>query len=1263
MAGELIRPGVEVIQSFVSPSPSFVRPTLVPCIVGTAYEVINVLTVDSSVNQKARHSTYRQLGSAISESAFPNPRNNIDELDILESTVRPFMQFAGALSELPMDPGSSFLVTAHGAGKAAVRTTKFSGVTGLALAGKVLVLSIDNPVRLNTGPDISVTFAGVGNILSHDAANQINAAVGETVATVVGAAPDDCVQIASPSFGAFGSVTVRAGGSANDVLKIGYSGASSAHEERVEGSGWRGQDQLNNTTQTPWIEFFIGTYLLDGVSTTFVAAGGDYPQGKVGLLNIEDPATFVSAAHAVVTFGDNTGQIPLKVGDFFYADGLRLKGGEVAKVEAARFKVGVIDVALSTSDTNGNYTRKVYQIQSVSTLFDANPFAPKFAYFKANDLNWRVLAPVADSLAGTVDGTPASTGWVESLAISAPVSLAGLKIHYISTIDGVDHDGVFTFSGGPFAAVSDVATAIGTAIPGVTATADGTKLKLTTTSTGRLQGIVVKADSTAYDTLKFRATTGDPLVDINSQATATAQNSPAKDVEFGDVSAELVSGTQADTTALFGGGAKVLEIEISSDGGLTFGTVKSHTFAADFAGPTHVADIVADLNGDAGFVGTELQAIALPVGSPTMIAIKHIDPLVTGKNSALRVKSTSTATGTNKLAFSLLIADGAKNYDRGEEELNGQTLKFKFDKNPHVYDVTFSANSLDLAVDDINAAVGAVVASKATGLTGDLTRLKLTSTLKGVASRVEVLAGEVATSTGLVTGNSAGSARPFPDAYMDDVNVLHIQSQILRDQVTGYPLDQTDSTGTLFIQFKALRKDVSASAKVAGVVRVSDPATLSAILDPLTEENPLGLAAFLCMINCPNFEVKLLGIDEITPAASEGSGPAWARAAAMLESEEVYAMVPLTQDEVVHGMLRTHVQVMSAPEQGGERIVFFNKRNPIRKNPQIALSGTKANSTSTNNQMLLDDNPAPGLLALGINPGLPIPEDAGVFMEFEVAGEVRRYSVSVVAGPLVSFRTSFVSADTNVDGFYSTVTLNVPVVNAAYALDVRGASIAIPGSNPVKLDYGLMSEVVAEANATFKNRRAFSVFPDTIKTVVLGIEKKLPGYYGAACVAGMCAAQPPQQGFTNFPITGLTGVDGTERFTRRQLNVMAGGGTYILVQDVQGGAVTCRHQLSTDLSSIESRELSITKTVDFTAKILRLAVRKFIGVNVINSQLLDTLGTTVHAVLKFLEDLGVLNGSNLNNVVQDKNAPDTVLIDVTLEVPFPCNYLRLTLVV
>jgi hypothetical protein len=1129
MAGELPRPGVEVLQTFKTASPSFTRPTLVPCAVGPAFEVINVLSSDGTLNSKAKYGSYAQFGSAITESSFPDPRNNIDELNVLEESVRPFMLSGGTLTELLTDPGSAFLATSHGAGKAALTSEVPSGFgTGLALQGKVLVLAIDQPARLSTVKDVTVTFSGSSALTAEQCASQINLAVGQTVAFVVGTGLTKQVRIVSPTFGAMSSVTVRAGGSANTLLQLGYNNGSAAHEERVEGSGFCGEDQNDNTTKTPWIKFRQGSYMVDG--STIATA-----QTKAGLVNIETN-TFVADSWGSVTFG-SSGTYDLRVGDFFYADGLRPGGAEVSKVEASRFKLGTINAAQSIADSSGKYISKVYDTLQVGTLYDANPLAPSFAYFKANDINWKRVAPTAAVLTGAVPASAAIAGSLSgSVGNSGPYLVAGLTLHYVSTIEGVDYEGVFTFTGGPY---SDDA-----GLPGA--------------------GLLTAIDKVAA------------LLNGHIPGVSVASSTP-------------------------GVGNGVLKFVCSIAGRLDSITIKKDGTANAALGFSTSSDTTSSNQADASFTG-----------------------------------------------------------------LTGKSMSFKLDSNPHIYSVGFSSNSIDLAVTEINHALGAVVASKSSSATPSLV---LTSTLKGSASKLEVLqtnptGAEV--TFGFVAGSntvsSTGSGRPLPDAYLDDASVLHIQSQVVRDLVTGYPLDPKFNTATLYIQFKALRLDVTAVAKVAGVLRISDIPTLSAVLDPLTEDNPLGLAAFLMMINAPTFEVKLLGVDEVTAAAPMGTGPAYARAASLLEAEEVYALAPLTQDEVIHSLWVTHATVMSEPEQGGERIVFFNKKMPTRKNPTVALSGTQGNSTTTVNQMLLDGNPAPGLVAAGVNSSLPIPESAEVYLEFEVGGELRRYSVSSITGAMVNLRTSF-SSTVNSEGFYSTTGLTEVVVNASYSLKVRGASLTVPGSNPPRPDYSLLSTTVSDANAGYGNRRAYSVFPDTVKTIISGIEKSIPGYYACACIAGMVAAKPPQQGFTNYPMTGLTGVAGTEKFSKKQLNVIAGGGTYILAQDASDGPVFSRHQLSTDTSSIETRELSITKVVDFTAKFLRLSIRKFIGSNNINDGLMDALGTTISAVLKFLESSGVLSGANLNNIVQDSVNKDTVLIDVTLDVPYPCNYIRLTLAV
>jgi hypothetical protein len=162
----------------------------------------------------------------------------------------------------------------------------------------------------------------------------------------------------------------------------------------------------------------------------------------------------------------------------------------------------------------------------------------------------------------------------------------------------------------------------------------------------------------------------------------------------------------------------------------------------------------------------------------------------------------------------------------------------------------------------------------------------------------------------------------------------------------------------------------------------------------------------------------------------------------------------------------------------------------------------------------------------------------------------------------------------------------------------------------------------------------------------------------------MMGQQPPQQSFTNFPMAGFTRVLGSnDTFTEKQMNIMAAGGTYIIEQSVAGGPLTSRMALTTDLTSIETRTDSITKVVDFVAKFLRTGLKNFIGRFNITQGFLDSLGSVLQGLLGFLVETGVLIGANVNNIIQDEDAPDTVLIDVTLDVPFPCNYIRLTLVI
>jgi len=112
----------------------------------------------------------------------------------------------------------------------------------------------------------------------------------------------------------------------------------------------------------------------------------------------------------------------------------------------------------------------------------------------------------------------------------------------------------------------------------------------------------------------------------------------------------------------------------------------------------------------------------------------------------------------------------------------------------------------------------------------------------------------------------------------------------------------------------------------------------------------------------------------------------------------------------------------------------------------------------------------------------------------------------------------------------------------------------------------------------------------------------------------------------------------------------------------QNGRVSCRHQRSTATSSVEYRELSITKAIDWVAKILRTTNRAFIGRYVITPGFIDQLSMSNEGVLARAVQLGVVNAASLASIAQSEEEPDVVLIEVEVAPAYPCNRIKITIV-
>ena len=1507
----LPRPSVTVIQEFETASPTILVPTLRPNVVGAAFEVVEVLNADQTINSASRDGAYTQFPQSIAQSSFPSPRSNIAEVDVLEESIRAFLTFGGSLYEMDNGDdvygsgGSSFLAFANWAYRAAIVTTDEEAAYNFG-AGMYLVLCIDNPLATDTATDVVVSLSGV--MTAEEVAEAINDAVGDTVAYEWEdpASPGDMyVLIASTVYGAGSSVTIRAGSAAAAILFAAVGGSTLTY--RVEGAGFRGQDDGDIDTITPWVEYSRGAYTEDGVAAAWPPAGA--PAGTGPALLDEayaDPGDELLAMAPARTFTGVNPDVPLqaattsRAGDTFWADGVHVQGAEVITAQTSRFKLGVLNDVNSVYDDDGNVVTRSYDTVEVGNLFDASPMAPRNAWFGASGLIEGSVTPVPQAavLTGSEEGVPAQFGYLRGLPLEfgAGLDMTGYILYLRATVDDVpgaeqeirfsgvyadmaaiaveingqvsdiiadsfdagaitDPDIVITFAvdessiagatvtydfsaigggSGTFkegvdwnrvvGSVPNTMTALAAfldTLPGVKATtpaAAQVTVELEHTVIGN--NCEIDADfgylwdgnpsgagpynfaggaGGEFLVLQTAATGDDQQVEVLSTGSYNARfqlgldvlagSGIGRDVEFSE-RAEVTAGPDAAETPgpyvfpLVGGERLVLEvvdrngtrqidytlaagdvaagtwIDLAAElnaGGNTAGqdpvgsfgmpmiefegvdtadsrgliihtlqggsavsidvdtalTAAAFNFSAVAAqatlsvqligafpagGETVIVDATA-LGGPAVTftygnpapdwqAGVGLPAQAAALATAIMDPLNGLTPYMTAAGDGIDTcditmlaglgyagnlvwgqgNNAATVTVGGVVGVAATEATGGttlNDSDAGANALTGNLFAWTMDRNPHIWEVTFTSESLDDAISLINEEMMDNVVATAGGT--NLRQLVLTSLLEGQASWMNVSQAAAYTSAftafGMVTPNdeAQGSGRPNPDFYLDLSGGVVIGAQVLRNPVTGAPYDNSYvGASYIYLAYKGLRLDVTPEAATSpGLLVIQDTTQLESLLSPLTTDNPLGLGLFFAKLNAPGVSVTGIGVSDVSGAHPEGTLSAFTQCAEFLESEEVYAIAPLTHQPTVHQMFKVHVDYMSDPDQRGERILFFNPEVPTERNPTVAASGTDGNTTATTNRFICDENPAAGLIAAGVNPALPIPVSDGVYLEVTVAGELERYNVSSVNGALLVLNVTFASGE-NDDGFYTITPLSTTLVSVDWSLEVRGAPLTVAGQP----DLDGIAETVAGIADTYGDRRLYMVFPDTFVAELDAGTTLLEGYYACAAIAGMVGQQLPQQGFTNFPITGFSGVQGSnDVFKDSLLDEIAGGGVYTVIQEYDGAALICRHQLSTDASTIETRELSITKTVDFVAKVMRTALRNYLGIFNITPQFVDTLTTVVEGLLEFLKGTGAILGATLNRIAQDTSQPDTILIDVTLDVPYPCNYIRLTLIV
>ncbi len=465
--------------------------------------------------------------------------------------------------------------------------------------------------------------------------------------------------------------------------------------------------------------------------------------------------------------------------------------------------------------------------------------------------------------------------------------------------------------------------------------------------------------------------------------------------------------------------------------------------------------------------------------------------------------------------------------------------------------------------------------------------------------------------------------------HVDSVELSDDQLSLVEDGV------QVQASATVKVGAKDCQVDKAkayltqrnfTTAYTDGVYSVSSDADVIEKLGAVSPDNPLAYAAHVMLLNCSSVAIRFIAVESDD---AEGYAKALDRASV---TTDVYAFCPLTEDRTIIDNVVAHCKSMSTAEEKSWRIAFFS------------------------------------MPTAGETDVTPRDED-GVARKCTVTGKVltcanASFTDAVRAGDeVVVVNTKGASVATTVASVKSNTDLRL-------VDDVPDAGSACSFTITHKLGKAEYVAAIAATSESFKNRRAYNVFPNRLRN---SDGEYVSGMYGAAAVCALACSVAPQQPITNVEINGFTDLpDVYSKYSKEELNTIAAGGTLILMQDKIGGSVYVRHQISTAYSdgNLNTTELSLTKNLDSISYYFANRFAPYIGRYNVTDDLLAELKAVLTDGLTYLETATETNrlvgpqvladGTEITSVYR-ADEKDKVYANVALSLPAPFNNFDLRL--
>ena len=393
-----------------------------------------------------------------------------------------------------------------------------------------------------------------------------------------------------------------------------------------------------------------------------------------------------------------------------------------------------------------------------------------------------------------------------------------------------------------------------------------------------------------------------------------------------------------------------------------------------------------------------------------------------------------------------------------------------------------------------------------------------------------------------------------------------------------------------------------------------------------TENEPIDIfndLAYMCYCAFTGSGGSQLFAINIDPTLSN-QADAYSGALEKLKQKDCYTHVPGTVDPTVNTIFGTYVDEESLPENEHEKVAILTY---LEKDLSYIGSSSGTYDLVSGRTTFEDD--------------LDVMEvEVGDIVECEVEGVSYSGSITerINANVFVLSITGLEDGQVTVYGIYAGT-------NLKKSLQIKNKSLL--------------------------NKRLKVIFPGTFVATYNKVDYEMPSYFIAALRAGLDNKNLVRKSMTRVPISLPEIINyrfntnhGDNAWNRDQLNNVASGGFDIQTQiaDVTNN-FRSRHDLTTDMTDVKTREWSIVKQADVCSKTFRAAVEPYISQYSIDPQgnFFKFLSTIISAASSALSPK-VINKAKLVSLKQDEYVEDKTNVVIEVVIYIPDNYIDITLI-